>query len=79
VQRSGTPLVPGVECHEQLAHLRPAHLPDHEADRAHPQRLTHQVAQRHLTGALNVGRPGGQPDDMRVPGLQLGGLPRATS
>jgi hypothetical protein len=74
VQGAGTTLVAGVECGEQLAHLRPPYLPDHQAVRAHPQRLAHQVAQRHLAGALDVGLPGGQPDDMRVTRRQLGGL-----
>jgi hypothetical protein len=58
--------VTGVEGGEQVGDLAAAHLADHQTVGAHPQRLAHQVAEAHRAGALHVGRPGQQPDDVRV-------------
>ena len=67
-------VVAGVERGQQIGHLGAAHLADDQPVRAHPQRLPHQVPQRHLTDALDVRRPGEQPDDVRVRGRELGGV-----
>ncbi len=61
----------------QVSHAgsRVRRLPiSHEAVGAHAQGLPDQVAQRHLAGALHVGRAGLEPDDVRVLRQQLSGV-----
>ena len=71
---AGAAVVAGVERGQQVAHLRAADLADDQPVGPHPQRLPDQVAQRDPAGALDVGRPGHQPDHVRVPGPQLLGV-----
>ena len=58
----------------ELDDLGAADLADDDAVRPHAQGLAHEVAQRHGAGALEVGRPGLQADDVRVRGRQLAGV-----
>ena len=65
-------VVAGVERREQLADLRAADLADDQPVGPHPQGLPHEVAQLDAARPLDVGRPGHQPDDVRMPRPQLG-------
>ncbi len=64
-------LVPRVQRGQQLHHLAVPDLADDEPVRAHAQRLAHQVLGGDLPGALHVGRPGEQADELRMRGPQL--------
>ena len=68
---AGAALVTGVERGQQVDHLGAAHLSDHEAVGPHAQRLTYQVAHRHLTSTLGVGRTRLEPHDVVVARSQL--------
>ncbi len=67
-------VVPGVQRGEQVDHLRPADLAHDEPVRAHPKGLPDEVTQRDLAGALQVGRAGLEPHDVRVVRTQLPGV-----
>lgn len=71
VHGPAAPLVTGVQGGQQLAHLRPPHLTHDQAVRPHPQRLSDQRRQGHLTGALDVRGTRLQPDDVPVGDAQL--------
>ena len=65
VEGAAAALVAGVERRQQVGHRGVAHLADDQPVGPHPQRLPHQVRTVDLTGALDVGRPRLQPDDVR--------------
>ena len=65
-------VVAGVERGQQVADLGAADLADDQPVGPHPQRLPDQVAQLDPARALDVGGPGHQPDDVRMPRPQLG-------
>ena len=69
-------VVAGVERREQVADLSPADLADDQPVGPHPQGLPDEVAQLDAAGALDVGRPRHQPDDVGMPRPQLGRSPR---
>ena len=58
-----------VQREQQVEALGRPDLTDDDSRRAHPQRLAHQVAERHLAGALEPRLPGlhGHPVRMREP------------
>jgi hypothetical protein len=64
----------GVRREQHVEQLRPAGLADDQPVGPHPERLTHQVAHRHLAGAFDVGWPSFQPDDVWMVNLQLSGI-----
>ena len=74
VQGAATALVAGVERRHQVHHLRAAHLADHQPVGPHPQRLADQGPQLDGAGALDVGGPALQRDDVRMVGTQLAGV-----
>ena len=74
MDRARAAVVTGVERGQQVAHLTAAHLADDQPVGAHPQGLADEVAQRDPAGALDVGRPGDQPHDVRVARPQLLGV-----
>ncbi len=53
---------------------RPADLADHDPIRAHPQRVSQQVADRHLSAALDARRAALEPDHVRLAQAELGGV-----
>ncbi len=74
VHRGGAALMAGVQSDEQLDHLGAAELADDQPVRTHPQRLTHQLAQRDGARAFDVGGAGHQPHRVRVVEHDLGGV-----
>ena len=58
-------LVAGVERGQQVDHLAAAHLADDQPVGPHPQRLPDQGADGDRAGALDVGRPRLERDDVR--------------
>jgi hypothetical protein len=66
--------VAGVHRLQHVQGLPAAALPDHDPVGAHPQRVAHQVADGDRAPALDVGRPGLQPDDVVLLQLQLDGV-----
>ena len=58
------PRMPGVQGDQQVQRLGPADLADHDAAGPHPQRVSQQVADRHLAPPLDRRRPALQPHDM---------------
>ncbi|AMD55975.1 hypothetical protein ATO49_25925 [Mycolicibacterium fortuitum subsp. fortuitum DSM 46621 = ATCC 6841 = JCM 6387] len=67
-------VMPGVERGQQVHHLGPAYLTDHDSVGTHPQCLPDQVAHRDLADAFDVGTASHQPDQMRVRRSQFGGV-----
>ncbi len=65
-------VVAGVHGLEHVEGLGPAALADDDPVGPHPQRVADQVAGRDLARALDVGRPGLHPDDVRLLEPQLG-------
>ena len=74
VQGAAAAVVAGVERGQQVDHLGAAHLADHQPVGPHPQRLPDQGAQVDRAGALDVGGPALERDDVRMVGAQLGGV-----
>src|SRR5690606_28785190 len=72
VQRAHRAVVAGVHGLQQVERLRSAHLADDDPLGTHAQAVAHQVAHGDLALALKVGRPGLQPDDVRLLQLQFG-------
>jgi hypothetical protein len=66
--------VTGVHGLQQVERLGSAHLAHDDAFRTHTQAVLDQVAHGDLAFALEVGRPGFQPDRVRLLQLQLGGV-----
>ena len=66
------PVVAGVERGQQVERLGAADLADHDPVRAHPQRVAEQVADRHLSPALDARRPALEPHHMGLLQAQLG-------
>ncbi len=62
----------GVHRLQQVEYFRSAHLADDDPLRAHAQAILDQIAHRDLAFALDVGRAGLKPHDMRLLELQLG-------
>jgi site-specific DNA recombinase len=60
---------PRVECQQQVEALGGSDLADDDPRRPHPERLAHQVAQRHLAGPLQPGLPGLHRHPVGVSGL----------
>ena len=62
----------GRERGEHVVRLGPADLADDDPVRAHPQRVSHQRADRHLAAPFDVRRPRLEPHDVRERQSQLG-------
>ena len=69
-------VVAGVHGLEHVQRLAAADLADDDAVGPHAQRVDHQLADRHLPLALDVGRPGLQPHHVLLLELELGRSPR---
>ena len=65
-------LVAGVERLQHVERLAAADLADDDPVGAHAQRVAHEVADRDLAAALDVGRAGLERDDVRLLEAQLG-------
>ena len=65
-------VVPRVERGQQIEGLGPAHLADHDPVRAHPERVPQEVADRHLSPALDARRAALEPDHVRLAQAELG-------
>ena len=74
VHRRQRAVVAGVERHEHVERLGAAHLAHHDAVGPHAQRVAHELADRHLAAALEVGRPGLEPHHVGLAQPQLGGV-----
>lgn len=74
MNRSGAPVMPGVQRRQQVDHLRASDLADDDAVRTHAQRLPDQLAQRDLPGALDVGAARHQPNQVGMLRLQFRGV-----
>lgn len=64
--------VAGVHRREEIHNLGAAHLAHDDPVRSHAQCLAHEVAQRHLTSALEVGRARLEAHDVRMARPELG-------
>ena len=67
-------VVAGRERGQEVERLSPAHLADDDPVGAHPQRVAHEPADRHLAAALEVRRARLEPDHVRLAQPQLGGV-----
>src|SRR5690606_27957646 len=67
-------VVTGVHRLQHVQGFAAATLADHDAVRAHPQTVAHQVANGHLTLALHVRRARLEADHVRLDQLELGGV-----
>ena len=67
-------VVAGVHRLQHVERFVAADLAEDDAVGAHAQRVLQQVAHRDLAGALEVGRAGLEPHDMRLLQLQFGGV-----
>ena len=65
-------VVSGVERLQHVERLGAAHLPHHDPVRPHPQRVRHQLPDRHLAAPLDVRRPRLQPHHVPLAQAQLG-------
>ena len=74
VHGGGAAFVTRVERRQQVDDLRASHLTDDDPVGAHPQRLAHQVSQGDRAGAFDVRRSRLEPHDVRVIGVELGGV-----
>ena len=74
VHRGQRALVAGVHRLQHVQRLAAADLADDDPVRAHPQRVADQVADGHRAAALDVRRPGLQPDHVLLLQRQLGGV-----
>jgi hypothetical protein len=67
-------IVAGVQCRQKIDHFGTADLADHNAVGPHPQCLPDELAHRDLADTFDVGAPGDQLDQMRMPRRQLGSI-----
>ena len=74
VQGAGAAVVAGVQCCEQVDDFGAADLAHYDAVGSHAQRLTHQVRNGDLAGALGVRAAGGQVDHVRMVGGEFQGV-----
>lgn len=74
MQRSRSPVVAGIESGEEIAHLLPTALAEHQPIRTHAQRLSHETPEVDAARTFQIGLAGLETDHVRMRDAKLGDI-----